>query len=542
MVFHVLTGILLAAAMSLSPRAWAAAAPEHTAKKIIEYGWDCPDPAFVHAHLHEMEQRPFDGLVMRLPKAAPPGQRGGSLGWRVFGHERFVPADYEYLLPHLRAIRSDKLTDNFIQVIARPGDVDWDDDAGWDTIYHNIGVMAMLAKEGHCVGLMLDPEEYGKLPLWTFEGSSSAKHLTLEQAHKLAIRRGEQFIKAVNARLPTTQILCLFGPALSYDQSQGGQTGYALLAPFVEGMCRGADIGTRIADGFEQSYMYRTEASFQVGRKDILTARSLFEDKKAFDDHMQVAFGLWMDNDSGKHPWQTDEFELNYFQPDTWQRAIYYALHYSDHYIWVYSQAFNWWTGKNLPAAYEEAQRAGRKSPGKAPPMHYTAEQLKLVPKAAGRDDRKWLSDLLKTREMFVDLPESGWRFRPDPKDMGVKEHWTSPKLDDSGWSPIEVGKFWEEQGWDYDGYAWYRLSFNLESIPDKKILLAFGAADEVATGYLNGKRLGTHDIGELGWDKPFNFDVTGELHPGQNELAVRVFDRGGPGGLWKSVKLLEGK
>src|SRR5436190_5623883 len=141
--------------------------PATQGKKLIEYGWDCPDAAFVHAHLKEMEARPFDGVVIRTPKPAPPGQRGRSLGWLVFGKDRFAPSDYQHLLPDLRAIKSEKLTDNFIQVISKPGNVEWDDDSGWNTICHNGAIMAMLAKQANCVGIMLDPEEYGKEPLWS---------------------------------------------------------------------------------------------------------------------------------------------------------------------------------------------------------------------------------------------------------------------------------------------------------------------------------------------------------------------------------------
>ncbi|HTL30970.1 MAG TPA: hypothetical protein VL282_17195, partial [Tepidisphaeraceae bacterium] len=72
-----------------------------------------------------------------------------------------------------------------------------------------------------------------------------------------------------------------------------------------------------------------------------------------------------------------------------------------------------------------------------------------------------------------------------------------------------------------------------------KKIYLAFGAVDEDAQVWLNGKKIGAHELGELGWDEVFEFDVTPLLHAGDNEVAVRVFDRTGPGGIWKSVKLL---
>ena len=72
---------------------------------------------------------------------------------------------------------------------------------------------------------------------------------------------------------------------------------------------------------------------------------------------------------------------------------------------------------------------------------------------------------------------------------------------------------------------------------------LNIGAADESATVWLNGHELGTHDLGEFGWDKPFSFDVSRPLTPGAdpNVLVIRVLDRAGAGGLWKSVTLTAG-
>ncbi len=379
---------------------------------------------------------------------------------------------------------------------------------------------------------MLDPEEYGKKPFWTFAGSSSAKHMTLEKAHKLAIHRGEQVMKAINAEFPNIQILCLFGPALRWDCSRGGNDRYLLLVPFIEGMCRAADAGTRITDGFEQSYGYRTRTSFRQGRKDILGARHLFEDKKAFDDHMRVGFGIWIDNGSNKQPWQTDtaKFNLNYFQPASWQNAIYYALQNSDHYIWVYSEQLNWWTGEKLPAAYEKAQEAGRTAPVDIPVKKtaYTPAEEKFVPHAGDHVNDDCFADLLKTHDVLFDFPASGWRFKPDPDDVGVREDWASPTLDDSSWSPIQIEKFWEEQGWDYDGYGWYRIDFTIPVLPQgKHLTLAVGAADESASVWLNGTKLCDHDIGEYGWDQLFSCDVTGRIRPGKNELTIRVLDRG---------------
>ena len=35
-------------------------ASANAAKKLIEYGWDVPDTAFVRQHVAEMEKVPFD--------------------------------------------------------------------------------------------------------------------------------------------------------------------------------------------------------------------------------------------------------------------------------------------------------------------------------------------------------------------------------------------------------------------------------------------------------------------------------------------------
>ena len=35
-------------------------------KKLIEFGWDIPDTAFLRRHIQRMETRPFDGVIFRI--------------------------------------------------------------------------------------------------------------------------------------------------------------------------------------------------------------------------------------------------------------------------------------------------------------------------------------------------------------------------------------------------------------------------------------------------------------------------------------------
>src|SRR5439155_16078758 len=56
------------------------------AKKLIEFGWDEPDTAFLRKHIATMEQTPFDGTVFHLP--------GDFLG-QCWGKRRFTQAELQ---------------------------------------------------------------------------------------------------------------------------------------------------------------------------------------------------------------------------------------------------------------------------------------------------------------------------------------------------------------------------------------------------------------------------------------------------------------
>lgn len=67
-----------------------------------------------------------------------------------------------------------------------------------------------------------------------------------------------------------------------------------------------------------------------------------------------------------------------------------------------------------------------------------------------------------------------------------------------------------------------YTKDFSASREPDgKRTILHFGAVDQIAEVFLNGRLLGRHEGGYL----PFSFDVT-ELLEGENRLKVQVTDR----------------
>jgi hypothetical protein len=92
---------------------------------------------------------------------------------------------------------------------------------------------------------------------------------------------------------------------------------------------------------------------------------------------------------------------------------------------------------------------------------------------------------------------------------------------------PTRVPSSWQQQFADlrdYAGVAWYWRSLNVEAMPSGAVaLLSFGAVDFLCEVYVNGQKVGSHEGGYL----PFAFDVTTQLHAGDNQIAVRVVDPG---------------
>ena len=143
-----------------------------------------------------------------------------------------------------------------------------------------------------------------------------------------------------------------------------------------------------------------------------------------------------------------------------------------------------------------------------------------------------------REKEEGVDLPLDKWLFKPDAKDVGKTEKWFDPARATDDWKTINVGLCWDAQGYSgLTGYGWYRRTVQLANQSGKRTFLRFGAVDEVATVYLDGKELGESTVD---WDKPFEFDITSHLtdKPSDHVIVVRVYNRLAAGGIWKPVSV----
>lgn len=70
-----------------------------------------------------------------------------------------------------------------------------------------------------------------------------------------------------------------------------------------------------------------------------------------------------------------------------------------------------------------------------------------------------------------------------------------------------------------YEGTIWYKKTFNYISSGNKRLFLNFGAVNYIASVYLNGNLIGSHEGGFT----PFQFEIGSLVKPGINTIIVRV-------------------
>ena len=99
------------------------------------------------------------------------------------------------------------------------------------------------------------------------------------------------------------------------------------------------------------------------------------------------------------------------------------------------------------------------------------------------------------------------------------------------------------------ESIVWYKKTFVYHAEENRRIFLHFGAVNYLADVYCNGAHIGSHEGGFT----PFQFELTGNLKPGENSIIVKVnsqrrkdgipgmgFDWFNYGGITRDVNLIE--
>ena len=149
-------------------------------------------------------------------------------------------------------------------------------------------------------------------------------------------------------------------------------------------------------------------------------------------------------------------------------------------------------------------------------------------------DNYKEITFINKENETrLVDLKGS-WRFA-----TGDDLARAQTNFDDSSWRTISVPSYWEDDGYrNYNGFAWYRNDFNLESADlSRPLFVSLGKIDDVDEVYINGKKIGGQ--GQLpphyfsAWNQDRIYRIPeGLLNSENNVISVRVFDTEMGGGI----------
>jgi hypothetical protein len=336
-------------------------------KKLIEFGWDEPDTAFLRRHVRTMEAMPFDGCVFHANVDEKDG-KVANFAWLGWGRRTFSIDELKPAIDDLKATRFERFTDNFLRFNTTPADVDWFDD--FAPILANARVAAKVALEGGCRGILFDVEQYqGKL----FEYRKRPDALTKSWAdcEARARLRGREVMAAFCRGYPGVTVLLTFGHSYPWKQSEAGKVPlldceYGLLAPFLDGMIDGIGPGARLVDAHELSYGYRDLEKFDLARRTILEGvLPIVGRPEAYRKAVSVGFGLWLDYDWPKYGWDESDPSRNYFTPGAFEASTRKALELADEYVWIYTEKPRWWTDKgpptSLPVPYLEAIRKARK-------------------------------------------------------------------------------------------------------------------------------------------------------------------------------------
>jgi sialate O-acetylesterase len=128
----------------------------------------------------------------------------------------------------------------------------------------------------------------------------------------------------------------------------------------------------------------------------------------------------------------------------------------------------------------------------------------------------------------------------PDVNLNGTWNFNTGIEVNESRAREVIVPGQWENQGfYNYDGYAVYTKSFNLPAgYSGKKMVFLSGRIDDYDQLYINGKFVGqTGDFTGRTSDEKHRqfrnyFIPDGVLKTGENRIVIKIFDKGGEGGI----------
>ncbi|MBI3921493.1 MAG: hypothetical protein HY318_08765 [Armatimonadetes bacterium] len=554
-------------------------------KKLIKWGLDSPNSAYIRKNIREMEEWPLDGICvdadLRKDGRAAPLANG-----LLFSTRRFTYEELRHIVDDLRATRFTRFTDNFLLMgmsldplvfrdeswgydpekhVEQLTSPDWFNEAEFSVAVSNWALAARICREAGLKGFMMDVEQWNAPQPWNYrflKAHSAGDFPSFEECVKKWRQRGRELMTAVCKEFPNITIINYQGSQqLAYDSLNWSgdpdpnlpplaNASYGLVSPFLDGMLEGMPdhSGATLVDG-GPLYHATLDRRFKDYRA-VSYRRSLQRSAVplAFRKHTRLAFATWIDGRGwGTYPWsQTPPYYDNQFTPAELEHSLYYALLNADKYAWLWNEKAVFFpkAGKaqvlfGPNATVNDDYRRALANAKKLHRMDFKRDDRgalsePLPPKASeqpGYGDEETFGPLDKRYEFLFDLPKK-WRFCADTEGLGVYPNpfaqvtWELNGWNWKNWDLIETDDYFENHGYRFNGHAWYRCEFEVPaSLSGKPIFLVFGGITlhpEYGAGvYVNGGRQGTRVEDLPSAFKGAIWDITALAKPGQKNVVI---------------------
>lgn len=144
--------------------------------------------------------------------------------------------------------------------------------------------------------------------------------------------------------------------------------------------------------------------------------------------------------------------------------------------------------------------------------------------------------------ELVAALPDR-WELLTDPFNEGLIGQWYLPGNARYKWVSVSTTRCMESQGFQdemlhgYDGYSWYRVRFTVPArFAGRRLVLFVGGLNDQGWFWINGRLTGSQPYHQywMRWKYAQEIDVTSTVKPGENLLAVRIYNQQGFGGIFR--------
>lgn len=348
--------VLSLAALALAFMSLAASEEEPFRKKAIACSWDLGNFSFadILSNKSAFAAMPFDGARLYPNGAKGPDGNLLKVSWPMRGAA--WPTDvFDGLVPTLREVTAMRpFRHSFLGLCISSGKkdrLDIRDDAAWRRAFGNVRLIARLARQGGCKGLIVDPEDYG--------GGRQYYRLDvdppLDEALPLARRRGREFAEAIFGEFPEATVLSywLWSARRGYLDEPGGVASAVrrhgdLWYAFLDGVLDGISPQGRLVDGDEYSYNYNPFSGTRFTYTDCLNRNRACiagvspENRMKFRAHVLMGCALYLDR------YTNAEGSFYYSGPVSGSRLLHFdenftaALQAADEYVWLWAEKHAW--------------------------------------------------------------------------------------------------------------------------------------------------------------------------------------------------------